>query len=122
MSFYDCLRRFKLLSELDGEDLSRYGELCKEAIEDIRAKLKVTENTLSEDRRLRLSYAAAALAFYKYCLYTSVCEAESFQAGEVKFTANDKKLEAAKRLFEAECAALSDVLKDSSFYFGRVKA
>ncbi len=122
MSFYDVLRRFELLSSLEGKDLSRYQELCNEALGDIRARLKVQEKSLSDAKKLRLSYAAGALAFYKYCLLISATEPESFSAGEVKVTISDKKLNAAKRLFEEECKGLSDVLCDEGFYFGRVKA
>lgn len=122
MSFYDCLRRFELLSSLEGKDLSRYQDLCKEAVEDVRARLKVPENCLSESKKLRLSYAAGALAFYKYCLLLSATEPQSFSAGEVKVTVSEKQICAAKRLFEEECGALSDVLSDKDFYFGRIKA
>lgn len=122
MSFYDVLRRFELLSSLNAKDLSRYQDLCKEALEDIRARLRVPEKSLTDAKKLRLSYAAGALAFYKYCLLLSVNEPESFTAAEVKVTMSSKKLEAAKRLFEEECKALSDVLADDGFYFGRVKA
>lgn len=122
MSFYDILRRFGLLSGLEGKDLSRYSELCKEAAEDIRAKLKVPEKSLPSGKKLRLSYAAGALAFYKYCLLITATEPESFSAGDVRVSISDKKLISAKRLFEEEYRALSDVLSDSGFYFGRVKA
>ncbi len=122
MSFYDVLRRFGLLSGLEGKDLSRYSELCKEAAEDIKAKLKVPEKSLSDGKKLRLAYTAGALAFYKYCLLVMATEPDSFSAGEVRVTVSDKKLLSAKRLFEEEYRALSDVLCDSGFYFGRVKA
>lgn len=121
MSFYDVLRRFKLLSSLQDKDLSRYQDLCKEAIEDVMARLKVPVESLSDGKRLRLSYAAGALAFYKYCLLISATEPDSFSAGEVKVTISENKLMASKRLFEEECRALSDVLSDEGFYFGRVK-
>ena len=122
MSFYDVLRRFELLSTLRGKDLSRYQELCKEAMEDMRARLKADEKNLSDAERLRLSYAAGALAFYKYCLLLSATEPESFSAGEVKVTMSEKKLGAAKRLFEEECRGLAGVITDEGFYFGRIKA
>lgn len=122
MSFYDVLRRFGLLSGLEGKDLSRYSELCNEAAEDIKAKLKVPEKSLSDSNKLRLAYTAGALAFYKYCLIITATEPDSFSAGEVKVSVGDKKLLGAKRLFEEEYKALSDVLCDSDFYFGRVKA
>lgn len=122
MSFYDVLRRFELLSGLEGKDLSRYSHLCKEAAEDIKAKLKVPEESLADGKCLRLAYTAGALAFYKYCLYISATEPESFSAGEVKVTMSDQRLKSAKRLFEEEYRALSDVLCDSGFYFGRVRA
>lgn len=122
MSFYDVLRRFELLSGLEGKDLSRYTELCKEASEEMTARLKVNEESLTSGERLRLSYAAGALAFYKYCLYTSVTEPDSFSAGEVSVSMGSKKVDAAKRLFEEECKGLCRVISDDGFYFGRVKA
>lgn len=122
MSFYDVLRRFELLSGLEGKDLSRYSELCKEASEDIKARLKVPESSLTDGEKLRLSYTAGALAFYKYCLYTAVTEPDSFSAGEVSINMNDKKADAAKRLFEEEYKALSRILSDSEFVFRRVRA
>lgn len=122
MSFYDVLRRFELLSSLQGKDLSRYQELCKEAQEDMKSRLKVPLNSLSDSKKLRLAYAAGALAFYKYCLIISATEPESFSAGEVRVTEGGSKADAAKRLFEEELRGLSDVLSDDSFYFGRVRA
>lgn len=122
MSFYDVLRRFELLSGLKGEDLSRYTELCREASEEMTARLKVSEDSLTSGERLRLSYAAGALAFYKYCLYSAVSEPDSFSAGEVSLSMNGKKIDAAKRLYEEECKGLGRVLSDDGFYFGRVKA
>lgn len=121
MSFYDVLRRFELLSGLEGKDLSRYTELCREASEEMTAKLKVAEDSLTSGEKLRLAYAAGALAFYKYCLYSSVAEPEKFTAGEVSISMSVTKVDAAKRLFEEECKGLGRVLSDSGFYFGRVK-
>ncbi len=122
MSFYDVLRRFELLSGLEGKDLSRYTELCKEASEEMTARLKVDEESLTSGEKLRLAYAAGALAFYKYCLYTLISEPDSFSAGEVSVSMSDKKADAAKRLFEEECKGLGRVISDDGFYFGRVKA
>lgn len=122
MSFYDVLRRFSLLSGLEGKDLSRFSQLCNEAIEDMRGRLKVKEESLTDSQKLRLSYTAGALAFYKYCLYSSVSEPESFSAGEVTVNMNDKKVDAAKKLFDEECRSLSKILEDTGFYFGRVRA
>ena len=122
MSLYDTIRRFKLLSGLEGEELSRYSELCNEAFDEIRSLLKVAPESLDSGRLLRLSYAAGALAFYKYCLYTSVNEPKSFEAGEVRVTKNTNKADSARKLFENELSGVADLLKDKGFYFGRVKA
>ena len=122
MSFYDVLRRFQLLSGLEGEDLSRWSELCREASDEVRAMLKVSEKSLTEAQTLRLAYTAGALAFYKYSLFTSATSPQSFDAGEVRVTMGDSAVTGAKALFEQECRALSAVLSDTSFYFGRVKA
>lgn len=122
MSFYDVLRRFSLLSGLEGKDLSRFSQLCTEASEDIKSKLKVSESSLTEAQKLRLSYTAGALAFYKYCLYSAVTEPDSFSAGEVTVNMNDKRIDAARKLFEEEYRACSKLLCDSGFYFGRVRA
>lgn len=122
MSFYDVLRRFSLLSGLEGKDLSRFSQLCNEAIEDMRGRLKVKEENLTDSQKLRLSYTAGALAFYKYCLYSAVSEPDSFSAGEVTVNMNDKRVDAAKKLFDEEYRALSKILQDTGFYFGRVRA
>lgn len=122
MNFYDCLRRFKLLSGLEGEELSRFSELCHDAAAELRASLAVPEQSLTEAESLRLSYAAGALAYYKYCLYLLSSEPETFEAGEVKVINKDKKSDGARKLFEAECRGLRGVLRDREFYFGRVKS
>ncbi|MBQ8795360.1 MAG: hypothetical protein IJZ54_02940 [Clostridia bacterium] len=122
MSFYDVLRRFSLLSGLEGKDLSRFSQLCNEAIEDMRGRLKVKEENLTDSQKLRLSYTAGALAFYKYCLYSAVSEPDSFSAGEVTVNMNDKRVDAAKKLFDEEYRSLSKILQDTGFYFGRVRA
>ena len=122
MSFNDVLRRFKLLSGLEGEKLSRYSFLCSDSINEMNSKLSRSVDSLNDSQKLRLSYAAGALAFYKYCLYSSVTEPESFEAGEVRVTNNKHKAESARRLFEEECKGLSEILKDSGFCFRGVKA
>lgn len=122
MSFYDVLRRFRLLSGLEGEELSRYSDLCKDALNEVKLKLKVAENALDDGKKLRLAYTAGALAFYRYCLYTSVTEPESFEAGEVRVTRSHDKTEAARRIYEEEYRGLSDVLADSGFSFKGVRA
>ena len=122
MSFYDVLRRFSLLSGLEGKDLSRFSQLCNEAIEDMRGRLKVKEESLTDSQKLRLSYTAGALAFYKYCLYSAVSEPDSFSAGEVTVNMNDKRVDATKKLFDEEYRSLSKILQDTGFYFGRVRA
>ena len=122
MSFNDVLRRFKILSGLEGEKLSRYSFLCSDAITEMNSKLRFSEENLSDAQRLRLSYAAGALAYYRFCLYTHVSEPESFEAGEVRVTNRKDKAESARRLFEEECKGISEILRDSSFYFKGVKA
>ena len=122
MSLYDTIRRFKLLSGLEGEELSRYSELCSEAYDEIKSLVKVNTESLDSGKLLRLSYTAGALAFYKYCLYTSANEPKSFEAGEVRVTKNTDKAEAARKLFENELRGVSDLIKDKGFYFGRVRA
>lgn len=121
MSFYDVLRRFELLSGLQGQGLSKWSELCREAMEDVKNMLSVPCEKLSDAQNLRLSYTAGALAFYKYCLYIAASEPQSFEAGEVKITISDEKIKSAKALFESECNSLSGILKDNGFYFRRVR-
>lgn len=122
MSFYQVLKRFELLSGLQGDELSRYSELCRQAAEEIRAGLKVSESTLLDGEKLRLSYTAAALAYYKYCLYTSASQPVSFSAGEVSVNMGSQRLESAKKIFDEEYVGLCRVLKPRDFYFGRFSA
>lgn len=122
MNFCDCLRRFKLLSGLEGEELSRFSEFCHDASAELKVSLAVPEQSLTDAQNLRLSYAAGALAYYKYCLYLLSTEPETFEAGEVKVINKNKKADGARKLFEAECRGLRGVLRDREFYFGRVKS
>lgn len=122
MSFYQVLKRFELLSGLQGDELSRYSQLCRQAAEEIRERLTVSESTLSDGEKLRLSYTAAALAYYKYCLYTSASQPVSFSAGEVSVNMGSQRLESAKKIFDEEYAGLCRVLKPRDFYFGRFSA
>lgn len=121
MSFYYVLKRFELLSGLEGDELSKWTSVCREAMEQVRDMVCISETELTDSHKLRLAYAAGALAFYKYCSFTSLNEPESFQAGEVRVKANPLRIQRAKALFEEELRGLSGVVRDSGFYFGRVK-
>lgn len=113
------LDRFALISSLEGEELSKWAPLCKDAMEEL---MPYAENfSLSDETKVRrLSNLAGVLAYYKYCLYTAG-NVKSLTIGALSISEGDTQIEHAKNLFETEKAAVSDLLKNTEeFSFQRV--
>lgn len=69
----------------------------------------------------RLCSAAAALAYYKYCLLASSHE-NSFKAGDLTVSGADSAeiIRSARALRDDAIAMIYDIVGDGSFYFGQV--
>lgn len=122
MSLKNVTDRFLMLSGLDENDLQRWQTLCHDSLEYIESKLK--DNRDSKENVCRISSAAAALAYYSYCLAqgTSI-EPKRFKAGDIEIEQDfSGSLESAKALWLSEKEKISDLLKDESFCFRRIIA
>lgn len=120
MNINDVVERFILISELEGEELSKYVVLCTEATEYIKSRLK--NSNYSKDEEIRLCNAAAVFAYYKYCMYKNKDDIKSFSAGDVRIENSALLLQSAKALWDYELENISDLLSASPFAFKRVKA
>lgn len=112
--------RFCLISGLDEEAAAPYMSLCSEAAADISKRVKKGVDTQAES--VRLSSAAAALAYYRYAKFTAAAQGGiSFSAGDVR-VANDgeKSLLLAERVKDEALAQVSDLLADDSFVLRQV--
>lgn len=119
MNLNDVIRRFALISGLEGEELSRWLPVCVDAMEEVH-RLAVREALTNEENSRRLSNLAGVLAYYRYVLYTSE-QVRSFGAGSVSVTYRDDALKSAQRMWETELQAVSELITPSDFYFQRVR-
>lgn len=120
MSLKNVTDRFLMLSGLGEEDLKRWQPLCCDSLDYIVRKLKTGE--ISKENVCRISSAAAALAYYSYCLTRSSSgDAKRFKAGDIEIEQDySQTAESAKNLWLNEKEKISDLLKDDSFFFGRI--
>ena len=113
----EVLRNFLLISDLEENESIEYMPVLKEAINAITAKLK-NKNIKKEDK-VRLNYAAANLAFYKYMLIKKAkLKVDSFSVDGVNIK-NDinSSLKAAEDIWLSAKEEIQDLLKDDEFDF-----
>lgn len=91
----------------DWTDLLR---LCKREVESM-----VKHQSLVEPNMSGLCYAAAALAYYRFCLKSSA-GVSSFKAGDVSI-AMDDTVTAAKNIYTDALSSVAGVLKNKDFAF-----
>ena len=119
MSLKNVTDRFIMLSGIEEEELQRWLPLCRDSLEYIESRL--TSKDTAKENVCRVSSAAAALAYYSYCLTVSSAEtAKRFKAGDVEIEQDySQRVEPAKSLWLTEKEKISDLLLQSGFYFGR---
>lgn len=112
--------RFCLISGLDEETAAPYMALCSEAAADISKRVK--KGVDSEAESVRLSSAAAALAFYRYAKFTAAAQGSiSFSAGDVRVVSDgEKALLLAGKVRDEALAEVSDLLWDDGFVLRQV--
>ena len=117
MDLSEVLRNFLLISDVDEEESDVYMPLLKDALRNIKLKLK-NKSVKGEDK-LRLNYATAVLAFYKYMLLKRAKNIEgSFSAGGVNIKSDlDASVKAAEDIWIGAKEDIADLLLDDNFYF-----
>jgi len=117
----EVIERFSLISGLEGEELSRYVPLCVDAVSRIKCRACGAEKLGLGDVR-RLENCAAALAFYKYALYSQEGTIESFEAGAVKVSLGKGLLERARMILDEELRGAQDIVSlEDDFAFKGVR-
>lgn len=113
--------RFALISGVEGEELSRWVPVCRDAMDEVR--LMATEKALSDEASCRrLSSLAGAYAYYKYTLYSTENE-KSVSTGNLSITRFSEARDRARELLESEKAGAYDLIEPSGdFCFRGVKA
>lgn len=120
MSLKNVTDRFLMLSGMSEEDLPRWQPLCHDSLEYIESRLE--NKNVSKENVCRISSAAAALAYYSYCLTQSASsQPKRFKAGDVEIEQDySQYVEASKALWIGEKEKISDLLKEESFCFRRI--
>lgn len=120
LDLQEILQRFSLISSLTAEEANVWIPLLTDAKEEIESKLKNDVDIVAEARRLNV--AAAALSFYKYCLYrASGVGLGSFSAGDLSINFNSKDINIASNIWAEAKASICDLLEDESFLFKEIK-
>lgn len=109
------LQKFAVFSGLTGDALQACLPYCRDAMQELLAR-KRAELTATEP----LGSAAAALAYYRWCLAQMSGSAQPRIGAAALVTG--ETLAASKALCEQYLAAAAGLLGGGKFYFGQVKA
>ena len=117
MNLEIVVQRFSVIANIEIEDSSKWIPICGESMEEIKMHLK--EGVDEEKNAHRLEVAAAALALYKYTLFTAATlTTESFTAGEIKIkTDPNTSVKMATKVWQEAKKSISDLIKDEGFVF-----
>lgn len=112
--------RFCLISGLGEEAAAPWMALCSEGAVDILKRVKKGVDIQAE--RVRLSSAAAAMAYYRYAKFNLAAQGGvSFSAGDVRVSQDGKStVLLAERIKDEALADVSDLLTDGSFVLRQV--
>ena len=121
MRLSDVLNRFALISRLEPEEVSKWTVLCVDAMQYLKQRL-VVDTELCEADMKRLSNAAAALAYYKFTLYSPSAAVKSFTAASLTVSMGEDEKQRAKNLWQEEQSFVSDLVRfDDDFCFKGVR-
>lgn len=113
---------FRRLSGLDTETVLKFRFMCDSALDGIRTKLKSDRNI--EAYSGRIEFAAAALAYYRYVLWSvSENSGEDITVGEisVKRSASlSEQLKATEKLYREAFENIGDIYDCDGFVFERI--
>ncbi len=109
----EILRCFCLLSGFSPEEGQEYASFIETAAADLEKRLRAG----ADDSDQRLCYAAAAAAYYRYCLMDATRQGGStFKAGDVSVSRQSgEAIESARALRDDGVAAVSDLVSDTDF-------
>ena len=117
MEFNVTLDRFKLVSGLADEEVSKWFQVIRDTSEYVYSL--VTKDSLTDGDKRRLDKAAGIYAYYKYLLYSQSIE-NSFSVGEVSVTENKDRVKDAQQMWEKEKSDIGDIITATNFLFKRI--
>lgn len=113
--------RFSLLSGLEGDELSKWTPLLKDAIAYVSALLK--PGVKAENHLERLESATATYAYYKWILCSEERDATSFKAGDITVSQSHSGATAdwAYHLWKQSLSEIADITVPCNFFFKGVE-
>ncbi|MBR5452065.1 MAG: hypothetical protein IKV36_03610 [Clostridia bacterium] len=108
---------FKSLSGLDATQ-DKCAVICKSAANTISRLIKPDCDVVAE--MPRITFAAAALAYYRFTLTDEINGVTGFSAGDISIDCSNGGSSAAKVLYEQAMSDISDLLIEKRFAFRRV--
>lgn len=117
MNMEEIIRIFCRLSGLDYEEATDFRFMCDTALAYIMSRIK--KGTDTKCCGSRINFAAAALAYYRYVLWSLTDGVvNEINVGEIRVKHGGvSELEAADRLCREAFNDLKDILEDENFVF-----
>lgn len=122
MNIENVMDIFRKLSGLDTKNVLKFRFMCDSALDGLTAKLRSDKNLNAYSGRIE--FAAAALAYYRYVLW-SLAEGigEDITVGEIsvkKASSSSEQLKAAERLCREAFENIGDIYDYDGFIFERI--
>ena len=120
MNIEDVVDIFTRLSGLTAEDIIKFRFVCLNAYEYVKSHTK--SGTDMSVYGGRLTFAAAALAYYGYILWCMTdVDGSEIKTGDISVKPDaEKQLTSAEKLCRNAFSAIGEVFDDGSFVFERI--
>lgn len=119
MDIDEIMERFALMVGLSEEEAAKWKPFCQDAL--VRILAQCREEVDPAEQSEALCAAVSAFAYYRYTLCTGLEDDVDFTAGNVRIAKKQNRSDQAKALWEEERDQIAHLLRDESFYFGRVR-
>ncbi|MBQ3929028.1 MAG: hypothetical protein II711_02935 [Clostridia bacterium] len=109
---------FQRLSGLESDQVLEYQFIYDSAMQSIQRKLN---NACDKDKESsRLEFAAAALAYYQYVLWSVSRSADEIAVGQISVKNSSGQLKAAEKICREALDNIADIYMGEGFVFERV--
>ena len=115
MEFKNVFLLFSRLSGLQKEDSLKFRFLCETAYDYILAHLK--QEASLDKCGSRLEFAAAALAYYRWILWSLTESGDDITVGEISVKPSSQKIEYALHICRQALGDIADVFDSDEFVF-----
>ena len=115
MDIENIISVFSRLSGSDEETSVNFRFMCETAKDYITAHLKPNSDTSSCGSKLE--FAAAALAYYRYILWSDTENGENITVGDISVKSSAERLEKAYKIYQQAVEDISDIFDNGCFVF-----